>query len=94
MESNNKNAILQKAGEILNEPDAIIDFYDQTFFWVSEKIAKLTGFPVDTIIGVQVSKVHGETEESIREFQTQIMNTPDGIVNTYTIKTKMEIWLS
>jgi predicted methyltransferase len=72
MENNN---ILHKVKQIVKNPDAIIDTYDLSFVFVSEKCCKLTEFSRDELVGNQIFVMCQKYKEPC-EIEINMQNDP------------------
>jgi hypothetical protein len=50
MSSPDIKLLLEKANQMINDPDVIIDLFDLSFVWVGAKLVKLLGYPKSEIL--------------------------------------------
>jgi PAS domain-containing protein len=73
-------AIMRKAKELLKEPDMIIDLYDYTIIWTSDRILKITGFTREETEGKQIIDIHSISEEEKRKKLMEHASKPHGFM--------------
>lgn len=90
--------ILKKAKTICNNPDAIIDTYDLTFVWVSEKCCKLTEYLESELNNNQIFIVYPRYKDTCEiELSMQTDPPKERIIPIITkskqnIKFKLKSW--
>jgi len=78
--------VLKEAKKQIDEPDAIIDLYDQTFIWVSEKFCEIVGYTKDELINKQLSDILDKAFDT-RELHMHMMSSKDFLpINTSFIR--------
>ena len=80
--------LIKNCKELVKDPDAIMDLYDQTFAWASDKAAKLLGFShkelsVKRVLDIRIKDTSDEedlTEHTSKNDYIDIfpMRTKDG----------------
>jgi hypothetical protein len=65
----NIKGLLEEANKYIKDPDAIVDTYDMTFVWVSERVKKMQG----NMAGNQIAK-QTEDPTGISDFKSADLN--------------------
>ncbi len=79
--------ILAKAKEKISEPDVIIDPYDLTYVWVSDKMCDLFDYTAEELIGKQIREFqHGKKDP--REVEVEMAESKSLIPVDFSIKHK------
>ncbi len=63
--------LLEKAKKKLADFDMIVDPYDLSFVWVSEKICKMIGLSEAEAMATQMIEIHTGQEEEVRRIESE-----------------------
>ena len=88
MEEKTLNELLKKPKEFVDQPDAIVDVYDLTFVWASQKLTKAMGYAHSEMQGLQTIDIHSDDKEQARKTEMEISVGPQGQVREMPVKTK------
>ena len=94
-----EKTILDKAKELLADPDIIIDLYDFTIVWSSQKHEKITGFSKKELTGKQVQNFFALNGDKKRAKAIEHMSKSHGRMNVesttkkgYVVKFTVEFY--
>jgi len=82
------NALLEKTKEKIPNPDIVIDPYDLTFVWVSEKYCELTGYSKTELINTQVFSAADMKPEELRQIKMEMISQKNIVTREMPLKTK------
>lgn len=77
-----EEGVLEKAKELLGEPDMIIDLYDFTILWMSSELEKLLGYAKDEIVGKTIMEAFALKDEEKRAKAVEHMSKVHGFMNS------------
>lgn len=81
--------LITEAGNVIEDPDIIIDVYDMTFVWVSDKILKISGMKKEDFINKQVFEYDRRKRLDIKKLQFTMLSKLS-LTHTVPVKTKNE----
>ena len=81
-------ALLKKAKTTLKDVDIVVDPYDLTFIWVSDKLCRLSGFEQDKLVGQQIFALDIRGQPATKEIELMMMRADENNVIEVPVKTK------
>ena len=84
----NTEELLMKVKEAVAEPDSIIDVYDLSFVWVSQRLAASIGYTQAEITEKRTIDVYSTSPKEAQEIEREIILAKDGIIKDFPVKTK------
>ncbi len=79
--------VLDKAKELLETPDMVLDLYDFTIAWTSPRLEKILGFSKGELVGKQLPNYFNVKPGEKREKSVEHMSKSHGFL-TSELKTK------
>ncbi len=73
--------VVEKAREIMKEPDEIIDLYDFSIVWASSKVEKILEFSKGGLVGQRITDWFAPTETDKRAKAVEHMSKSHGFMN-------------
>jgi PAS domain S-box-containing protein len=80
--------ILKKANEKVKDPDVIVDPYDLSYVWVSEKFCRITGYSKAELAGKQIIDVSARKKDDVKRIEMEIMGSNSGKPMSVPLRTK------